>query len=701
MTHSTVSMNDAATGPNPLLDLGFHIPFDRIRPEHAEAAADALIERSRAQLETLATAPERGFVSQGQGFLEGLDVLGRELGAVQIVVGHLDAVVSSDGWRAANEAILPKISAFFSEISLHPGLWAALRAFADTQQAHSLSGPWARFLKLQLDEFRRSGAELPPEGKARLTATDVELAELTNRYAKNVMDGIKAYELYVGPERLSGVPARLIESSARDAEAHERPGLHRLTLHGPVLVPLLTYADDRALREELTRANNLVGIGEGRDNRLLLPDILRLRRERAALLGFATFADLTTADRMAASAEGAMSFERDLEARTRPAFEAETRELSAYYREQAGEGAPDLAPWDVAYWSEKLRQERYDFSDEALRPYFEMEGVLCGMFEIMQRVFGITVRQAAAPGWHPEVKYYDIHNDSGEHVASFYTDWFPRDSKRGGAWMNGFYTGGPRPQGSGQAGFEPHLGLMCGNLNPPSGDSPSLLSLGEVETIFHEFGHLLHHALSRVPVRSISGTHVAWDFVELPSQMLENWVWTPEGLALITRHYQTGEALPAELHQKMLAARNFRAASVAMRQYSMGTLDLSLHAVYSEADGDVLAYSRDIISRYQPVPPLSDSAFVAQFSHLFSRPVGYAAGYYSYKWAEVLDADAFSRFEQEGVFNRQTGREFVDRLLSRGAAEEPGELYRAFMGRGPDPEALLRRSGLAQAASAD
>ena len=368
---------------------------------------------------------------------------------------------------------------------------------------------------------------------------------MTNRFSKNVMDGIKAYELYVGTERLAGVPPRLIEATAADAEAHGHAGEHRLTLHGPVLSPVLTYADDRSLREELSRANNLVGIGEGRDNRELLPEILRLRRERAALLGFATFADLVTADRMSGSAGAALAFERDLEARTRPFFERENQELQDFYRQQSGEAAPELAPWDISYWAEKLRQARYDFDEEALRPYFPMAQVLSGMFEITRRVFGITVKEVQAPGWHPEVKYYDIHNEAGEHVASFYTDWFPRDSKRGGAWMNALYTGGPR-----EDGFAPHLGLMCGNLNPPSGETPALLSVGEVETVFHEFGHLLHHALSRVPVRSLSGTRVAWDFVELPSQIMENWVWTPEGLALIAQHYQTGESLPDDLYQQ-------------------------------------------------------------------------------------------------------------------------------------------------------
>ena len=670
---------------NPLLNLGFKIPFDEIKPGDAESAVDALIAKSQQDLEHLARAPERDF----KNFLADLDILGQQLAAVQTVVGHLDGVVSSDEWRAANEAILPKVSTFFTELGLHPGLWAAMKAYAQTEEAGTLSPEWARFLQKTVDEFRREGADLDDAGKARLTELNVKLAELTNQYAKNVMDGIKAFELYVPAERLSGVPQRLIDATAKDAEAHDHAGEHRLTLQAPVFGPLLTYADDRTLREELARANNKVGIGEGRDNRELLPQILKLRRERAALLGFETFADLVLADRMSGSGGAAIAFERDLEARTRPFFDEENRELQAFYRQQAGDDAPELAPWDVPYWAEKLRQERYDFDEEALRPYFPMEQVLSGLFELSRRVFGITVKEAQAPGWHPEVKYYDIANEEGQHIASFYTDWFPRDSKRGGAWMNALYTGGPR-----QNGVEPHLGLMCGNLNPPSGDTPSLLDLREVETVFHEFGHLLHHALSRVPVQSLSGTSVAWDFVELPSQLLENWVWTKEGLSLIARHYQTGEGLPDDLYQKMLSARNFRAAATAMRQYSFATVDLALHAEYQEADGDVMTYARELLARYAAVPPLPDSAFIAQFSHLFSSPIGYAAGYYSYKWAEVLDADAFSRFEKEGVFNRQTGREYVDRLLSRGGSAEPGQLYRDFMGRDPDAEALLRRSGL-------
>ena len=316
--------------------------------------------------------------------------------------------------------------------------------------------------------------------------------------------------------------------------------------------------------------------------------------------------------------------------------------------------------------------------------------MLGGLFEIARRLFGVSVAPSQAPVWHPEVRFYTIHDGAGTHLASFYTDWFPRDSKRGGAWHNKLRTGGPKADGS----FQPHLGLMAGNLTPPNGDTPALLSHDEVETLFHEFGHLLHSSLSRVPLRSLSGTSVAWDFVELPSHFMENWTWNREALNLFGRHSQTGETVPDELYRKMLRARNFRAANAAMRQYSFGTVDLVLHTEYTPADGDVLDYSRRVMQPFMPVPALPDDARMTNFGHLFSSSVGYAAGYYSYKWAEVLEADAFSRFEKEGIFNRQTGQAFADAVLSRGNSAAPEVLYREFMGRDADPDALLRRSGL-------
>ncbi|SEI68823.1 oligopeptidase A Metallo peptidase. MEROPS family M03A [Deinococcus reticulitermitis] len=671
---------------NPLLNIGFRVPFDQILPEHAEDAVDTLLVQARERVERLASAGERDF----EGFMADLDVLTEQLGTAYTVVQHLNSVMSSDGWRAAVEATLPKVSGFYTELSLHPGLWAALKAFAGTEAARNLDPVQARHLRLTLDEFRRGGADLPDDKKARLLELDTRLAEVTNTFSKNVLDATNAFELYVPTARLAGVPQRVQDATRRAAEDKGKGG-HRLTLHQPVLTPLLTYADDRTLRHELWEAQARVGQTDGLDNRPLVREILQLRRERARLLGYANFADLVLEDRMAKGGEAALAFERDLEARTRPAYERENAELEAFYREQAGTDAPALEPWDIAYWAEKQRQAKYDFDEEALRPYFALDQVLAGLFEITRRVFGITVTPAQAPVWHPEVRYYDIADEHGTHIASFYTDWFPRESKRAGAWMNAFVTGGPR-----EGGVDPHLGLMCGNMTAPSGETPSLLSIREVETVFHEFGHLLHHALSRVPVKSLSGTNVAWDFVELPSQIMENWVMEREALDLFARHDQTGERLPDELFDKMIAARNYRAANTSMRQYSFGLTDLGLHVEFDpESDADPIAFARDIMARFTPAPLPENYAQVASFGHLFSSPVGYGAGYYSYKWAEVLDADAFSRFAQEGIFNRETGRDFVDKILSRGGSDDPAQLYRDFMGREPDAGALLRRSGLA------
>jgi oligopeptidase A len=704
-------VQDAAQQPqasrNPLLNPQFLIAFDQVRPEHVAPAIDQLIAEAREGLERLAQAPENGF----QNFLTDFDTFTAQLSTASTVVVHLDSVVSDDAWRAAKNEMLPKISAFYTDLGMHAGLYAALKAYAATDEGEALDAVRARALKLTLDDFRREGAELPEDQQARLKALNIGLSEVTSQYGSNVMDGISAYSLHVAGERLVGVPERVKQATLQVGGEHD--GLHRLTLHMPTFLPVLTYGEDRALREELYRAQAAVGTAEGGDNRLLVPRILALRQEKAGLLGYRNYADYLLEDRMAGSGERAMDFEEDLTRRTRPAFKRENAELEAFYREQAGSDAPPLAPWDLWYWAEKQRAARYDLDEEELRPYFAVDTVLSGLFNVAEKLFGLSITQAQAPVWHPEVKFYEMRDDSGIHIASFYTDWFPRDSKRGGAWMNGLRTGGPTLSTRdgqvnlerGQAaladqhpgGFVPHLGLMCGNMTPPSQGGPALLSHDEVETVFHEFGHLLHSSLSRVPVRQLAGTHVAWDFVELPSHLMENWTWNKDALALFARHFQTGEALPDDLYERMLRARNFRAANHAMRQYSFGTVDLQLHARYTPADGDPVAYARQIQADFQPVPPLANDARIANFSHLFSSPVGYAAGYYSYKWAEVLEADAFTRFEREGVLNRQTGQAWVDAVLSRGNSAPPAELFREFVGRAPDPEALLRRSGLSTA----
>jgi oligopeptidase A len=382
----------------------------------------------------------------------------------------------------------------------------------------------------------------------------------------------------------------------------------------------------------------------------------------------------------------------DLRGRTESRFREEADALRAFRREQEGPEAPELAPWDVQYYAEKLRRKVYDLDEEALRPFFPLDQVISGMFDVVGRLFGIRiVEDTGVPVWDPAVRYYKILDRDGTLIGAFYADWFPRDNKRDGAWMDSFITGRPEP-----AGFRPHLGLMSGNLTPPVADRPSLLIHREVETIFHEFGHLLHHCLSRVELRSIAGVSVAWDFVELPSQIMENWCLERESLNLFARHYLTGEPLPDDLFEKMRNARTFRAATFQMRQLGLATMDLSLHTQYCrDRDGDVLAYTRTIAQQFIPAPLPENFGMIAGFNHLFAGPIGYAAGYYSYKWAEVLDADAFTRFQQAGIFSEQVGGEFRDKILARGDSEDPAVLFRDFMGRDPDPEALLRRLGLA------
>ncbi|MBB6096991.1 oligopeptidase A [Deinobacterium chartae] len=676
------------TVDNPLMRIRNPIPFDQIRPEHVEPAIDALIARARADLEMLAAHPgPRTF----ENTLGELDRLTETLGYAMNIVGHLEGVATSPELRAAYNAVLPKYSAFVTDLVLHEGLYAALKEYAATEEARGLTGARARFLHKTLEDFRREGAELSPEGKARLKEIELRLSELTTRYAENVLDSTGAFELLLpDAERLRGLPQSALEAARASARSRGYDG-YRLTLHAPSYIPAITYLEDAELRRELYLAYFSRGTEPERDNRPIIAEVLALRAEKARLLGYANFADLVLADRMAGNGERAFAFEREMTEQIRPFFERENAELRAFRRELEGEDAPELEPWDVSYYAEKQRQARYDFDDEALRPYFPLPGVLEGLFEITRRVFGVTVREReGVPGWHEDVRFYDIFDAQDVHIASFYTDWFPRDTKRGGAWMNNLVTG-DRSNGR----REPHLALMCGNMTMPVGDRPALLTHDEVETVFHEFGHLLHHALTEVEVKSLAGANVAWDFVELPSQIMENWTWEREALDLFARHYETGEPIPQDLFERLISARNYRAANAAMRQLSFGTVDLAMHVEYDPArDGDVMDYARGILGQFAVTPVRPDNNFIAAFTHIFGDAVGYAAGYYSYKWAEVLDADAFTRFREEGIFNARTGSDFVRAVLSRGNSEDPAQLYREFMGRDPEPKALLARSGL-------
>ncbi len=670
------------SAPNPLLEIQFQIPFDRVRAEHVQPGIQKLLDDACRKLEALAADSQpRTF----ENTMLALERITEHLDFAMSVVRHLESVATYPEMRAAFNAVEPEVSAFYSSIPLHPGIWKQVRSYAANAPTEILSSTRQRFLRKTMDSFRRHGAELDAAGKQRMAEIDVELSRLTTKFSENVLDSTNAFEFVLADEsRLAGLPPSAIAAAKESAAAKGVKGW-RFTLQAPSYIPLMTYLDDREIRESTYRAHVTRASASPFDNSELLAGILGLRDEKAKLLGFRDFADLVLDDRMAHSGDRALKFLEDLKERTLAAFHRENEELERF-------AGLRLQPWDISYFSEKQREALYDFDEEALRPYFQTERVVEGMFDIVQRLFGITVSERkGVPVWHPDVRYFTIHDANGLMLGAFYSDWHPRESKRDGAWMDAFVTGVDLPER-----FEPHVGAICGNLTPPVGDKPALLTHREVETIFHEFGHLLHHCLSRVEVRSLAGTSVAWDFVELPSQIMENWCWEREALDLFARHYETGDPIPDGLFQKMQRAKNFRSANAQMRQLGFGFVDLALHTRYNpDRDGDAIDYSRKLMQEFSPAPLPPDNAMIAGFTHLFASPVGYGAGYYSYKWAEVLDADAFTRFREKGIFNREVGLEFLENILAKGDSADPAELYRRFMGRDPDLNALLERSGLA------
>ncbi len=688
---------------HPFLDPSFHIRWSQLTPDRVEPDITAGIARAQAKLDALKSL--RADQLTFDQVLLGFEAATRELNLAWGKVCHLDAVCNSPALRAAHNKMLPQVTAFYTSISLDPDLWTVLKAYAETPEARNLISEPGRFLEETLADFREAGADLPPDRKQRLKAVKDELAQLTQKFSENVLDATNAWELVLtDPARLAGLPE---QARAQAAESARKKNLGtadqpawRFTLHQPSMLPVLQYAEDDALRKQVWEASVGVGRQGAHDNRGLVWKILALRDEMAKLLGFAHFPDFTTHRRMAKSGRAAWSFVGDLHDRTQPFFLREVAQLEAFKAEKTGAPAGRLTPWELGYWAEKQRQALYDFDKEALRPYLPMAGVLQGLYDLSQRLFGITLRErptvcGPATGdqvevWHPEVKFYEVY-DGDRHLGSFYCDWYPRESKRGGAWMNFFHTGGPRPGGA----FAPHLGLMCGNMSPPVGDQPALLSHDDVTTVFHEFGHLLHHLLCECEIESLSGTRVAWDFVELPSQILENWCWHKASLDLFARHHQTGEPLPGDLLQKLIRSSRYRAGTAMMGQLLYGRLDLDLHLHLSEVQGmDLDQHWVTRLADYLTPSTGPSYSMAPRFTHLFGHSTGYAAGYYSYKWAEVLEADCFTRFEKEGILNGETGRDFRDAILARGNSEPPEELFRHFMGRDPDPEALLRREGL-------
>jgi len=683
---------------NAFLDRSFHIRWSKLTANQVVAAIEhALADAARA-IDRI--AQQDAAAADYRGTFLALEEATDLLNETWAKVSHLVSVADAPDLREAHNAMIARVSAFQAGIPLNEALWLRLKAAAAHPSSMSVEGSHRRYLDETMTDFRQHGADLSPEKKRRLETLQSELAQLTQKYSENVLDATNAWELLVdNAADLRGLPSHAREAARRNAlkKGHgtDAAPVWRFTLQAPSQEPVMLYAEDADFRRKVWQAAIAVGSHEPYDNRGLVKRILALRQEKASLLGKEHFSDFVLERRMARNGRKAIDFVEDIHRRVKDAFVRECAELEQFKAQATGDAAAPLAPWEVSFWAEKLRHARYDFDEEQLRPYFPLAGVLSGMFEITRRVFGIVVTEqppGAVEVWDPEVKFYEVRDCTGCHIGSFYADWHPRESKRGGAWMNYLITGGPQPDGR----RAPHLGLVCGNLTPPAGDKPALLTHREVETIFHEFGHLLHHLFGEVEIKSLNGVNVAWDFVELPSQIMENWCWEREGLDLFARHYVTGERIPVELFDRMTAARNFRSAVATMRQLSFARMDLELHTNPAPClAGDLQARLRELLKDYQvPTEPPAPTA-ENRFTHVFADPGGYAAGYYSYKWAEVLDADAFTRFKREGIFNATVGAEFVRKILSRGNAADPMELFVDFMGRQPDLQALLLRSDLA------
>jgi oligopeptidase A len=675
---------------NPLLELRGLPPFSRIRPEHVEPAIDQLLAEARQRILELIEGNTR---YTWENLVEPLEAIDDRINRAWSPVSHMNAVVNAEALREAYNACLPQLSEYSTEMGQNEGLYRAFRQIADGPEYATLDPAQKKIIDNALRDFRLSGIELDQAARDRYKTIMRELSRLTSTFSDHVLDATNAWHRHIEDERLlAGLPATAL-ALARQTATRRQLGGWVLTLEFPSYHPVMTYADNRALREELytayvTRASDR-GPDAGKwDNAAIMEEILALRHEAATLLGFANYAERSLATKMAESPKQVMDFLNDLAMRSRAAAEMELEEVRTFAREH--HGMQNLQAWDIAYYSEKLRQRKYAISQEELKPYFPEPRVIDGMFSIVERLYGICIEQIdSVDTWHEDVRFYRIRDAAGELRGEFYLDLFARPHKRGGAWMDECISRRKTADG-----LQIPVAYLTCNFSPPIGDDPALLTHDEVTTLFHEFGHGLHHMLTRVDYAGVSGiSGVAWDAVELPSQFMENWCWEREALDLVASHYQTGETLPEPLYQRMRTARNFQSAMQMVRQLEFALFDFRLHLDYDPARGArVHEILEEVRNQVAVIRPPAFNRFENSFTHVFSG--GYAAGYYSYKWAEVLSADAFSAFEETGIFDRDTGSKFLRSILEQGGSREPMELFIDFRGREPTIDALLRHSGL-------
>ncbi|MCW1875961.1 oligopeptidase A [Erwinia sp. INIA-01] len=676
---------------NPLLSSFTLPPFSAIKPEHVVPAVTQALDDCRAAVEK---AVAQGAPYSWDNLVQPLAEVDDRLSRLFSPVSHLNSVKNSPELRQAYEQTLPLLSEYSTWAGQHEGLYQAYRDLKEGSHYAALDLAQKKAVDNALRDFELSGIGLSKEKQQRYGEIAARLSELGSTYSNNVLDATMGWSKLISDEsELSGMPESALAAAKAQAEAKEQQGW-LLTLDIPSYLPVMTYCDNQALREELYRAYSTRASDQGPnagkwDNSEVMAEELALRHELAQLLGFDSFAHKSLATKMAESPAQVIDFLTDLAKRARPQAEQELAELRAFAKKEFG--VDELQPWDLTYYGEKQKQHLYSISDEQLRPYFPEQRALSGLFEVVKRIYGITASERKdVDVYHPDVRFFDLFDESGELRGSFYLDLYAREHKRGGAWMDDCVGQMRKADGSLQ---KPVAYLTC-NFNRPLGGKPALFTHNEVTTLFHEFGHGLHHMLTRIETPGVSGiSGVPWDAVELPSQFMENWCWEPEALAFISGHYETGEPLPQELLEKMLAAKNYQAALFILRQLEFGLFDFRLHTEFDPAKGaQILETLKEVKALVAVVPGPSWGRFPHAFSHVFAG--GYAAGYYSYLWADVLAADAYSRFEQEGIFNRETGQSFLDNILTRGGSEEPMELFKRFRGREPQLDAMLKHYGI-------
>jgi oligopeptidase A len=674
---------------NPLLESHALPPFSRMEVNHIKPAIEALITRNKNRIDELLDA---GGAHTYASLLAPIEALDDDLAQAWSPASHLSAVRNEDALRQAYNDCLPLLSEYSTWVGQHGRLYAACQAIADSDEYANLSAAQRKSVDNALRDFRLAGVALPDAEKARYGEIRSRLSELGARFRENVLDATNSWRKQVTAEQLAGLPDTAL---ALAKQAAERDGLdgYLINLEFPSYFPVLTYCDDPALRREvyeanITRASELGPHDSQWDNAQVMVDILDLRRQLAELLGFGNYAELSLATKMADSPAQVIEFLEQLAEKSVPQARAQWQQLTDFAREH--HGVDTLNAWDVNYYAEKLKQQRFQVSQEDIRPYLPVNRVLPGLFEVVQRLYGVFVQEVDDfERYHQDVRLFNLLRD-GQPIARFYLDLYARTNKQGGAWMDSC-----RVRRETREGLQLPVAYLVCNFSPPIGDRPALLTHDELTTLFHEFGHGLHHMLTRQTVASVSGINgVAWDAVELPSQFLENWCWEPEALALISGHHETGEPLPRALLERMLAARNFQSAMMMVRQLEFALFDFLLHATWQGGDAGTIQARFDSVRQQVSVVPAPDfNRFQNSFSHIFAG--GYAAGYYSYKWAEVLSADAYSRFEEDGIFNAGTGQAFLREILEVGGSREPMEAFVAFRGREPSTEPLLRHSGLA------